>query len=233
MKTGRILAIFGCKTRPFTKTNMPRIIVVICVALIFALQTQAQVKLGLKFSPSLTSSRTSTSADTLNIDGNGSSFRFSLGLLVDYAFTDTYTFSSGVFFVPKRVNIKTDNPFYPNASEVYNLQYLQIPVTLKLYTNEIMPDLSVFFQVGGAPEIKIFEEPDREEYTLINDFNLLDVSVILGAGAEYRAGINTVLFVDFSFQRGLVNIVSKSTPDLANDFALRNTALMLDLGIKF
>ena len=212
---------------------MPRYFLVVALLVLVSVPAISQVKLGLKFSPTLTSSRTNTSQDTLNIEGNGNSFRFALGLVVDNSFTETYTFSTGLLFVPKRVSIKIDNAQYPNAVEEYNLQYLQIPITLKLYTNELIPDLSVFFQVGGAPEIKIFEEPTREEFTLIEDFNIVDINVLLAAGVEYRAGINTVLFVDFSFQRGLTNIINSSTPNLANDFSLRNTAMMLDLGIKF
>ncbi|NND30993.1 MAG: PorT family protein [Saprospiraceae bacterium] len=232
MKTHRILTIFGCKSRPFTHTPMLRYFLIIFL-FFSVLISSAQTKLGLKFSPTLTSTRTNTSKDTLDIAGNGSSFRFSLGLVVDYAFTETYTFSTGAFFLPKRVSIRVKNTNYPNRVEEYNLQYIQIPLTLKLYTNEILPDASVFFQVGGAPEIKIFEEPAKEEYTLIRDFNIIDVNVMLGAGVEYKAGINTVLFVDFSFQRGLIHIVKESDPELAGDLSLRNTAMMLNLGIKF
>lgn len=186
----------------------------------------------MKFSPSLTSSRTPTYKDTIQVEGNGSNFRFALGLIVDNSFSETYAFSTGILFVPKRISFSVDGP-HPNTSEVYNLQYLQIPVTLKLYTNEIVPDLSVFFQVGGAPEIKIFEEADKETYTLIDSFKPLDVNVMLGAGVEYRAGINTVLFINGSFQRGLMNIVDSTTPEIGDDFAIRNTVFMFDLGIKF
>ena len=182
----------------------------------------AQTKIGLKFSPLLSASRTdlryeNTVNDTLNIEPSGLFGRLSLGLVVDYSISDTYYFSTGVSFLPKKVGVDItgeDGGFYANPSEEYNLQYLQIPVTLKLFTNEVAPDLSIFFQVGAGAEIRVFEEPVEDNYSLISEFRPFDASVILGGGVEYRAGINTILFVDMSYQRGLLNIVKSTTPVL-------------------
>lgn len=196
----------------------------------------AQTKLGLKFSPAFTSSRVNMISDTVQINGNGSAFRFSLGLVVDHPLTETYYISTGLFYVPKQVSfrVQPDPGFsYKNESESYNLQYLQIPVTLKLYTNELVPSMALYFQVGGALDINVFDEPMAREYTLIREFRTLDSSVILGMGGEYRVGINTILFLGFSYQRGLGNVVKTTNPQLEDGFAIRNTVAMLDFGIKF
>jgi hypothetical protein len=213
-----------------------RVIIVFSLLIFCTHISFSQAKLGLKFSPSFSTSRTNLISDTLDIENDGSKLKFSLGLIFDYPFSDTYTLSTGIIFVPKTVQISIageNGGTYPNTFEAYNLQYLHVPLSLKLYTNEIIPDLAIFFQVGGAPEFKIFEEPVEEEYSLIESFSFMDISVLLGGGVEYRAGVNTVLFIDASYQRGLLNVVSETTPDIGNEFAIRNTMLMLDFGIKF
>jgi hypothetical protein len=196
----------------------------------------AQTKLGLKFSPAFTSSRINLLSDTIRISNDASAFRFSLGLVVDYPLTETYIFSTGLFYIPKQVSISIDpDPgfTYKNTRETYNLQYLQIPLTLKLYTNELSPAIGIYFQVGGSIDINIFSEPADRTHTLITGFKGVDTNVILGMGGEYRAGANTVLFAGFSYQRGLGNIVRTTNPEMEEGFAIRNTVVMIDFGIKF
>ncbi len=207
------------------------------IALFFSapLLIVAQPKLGLKFSPLLSTNNVETISDTLDIVKGGSAAKFGIGVIVDYAFSDTYTFSSGLIVVPKKVsvNIQGENGgTFPNASEAYNLQYLQIPLTLKLYTNEIAPDFNIFFQVGGAVEVKMDERPLEEGYILIDKFNPLDIMATIGAGVEYRVGVSTVLFGGFSFQRGLIDTVNETDPRNL-DLTITNTVFSIDLGIKF
>lgn len=202
---------------------------------------QGQSKLGLKFSPVFANSRIDLSYDdiandTLDIENDGTGTKFSLGLIFDYEITETYYFSTGLVYVPKRVAFTVageNGGSYPNASEEYRLQYLQLPISLKLFTNEVMPDLSIYFQVGGTADIKLHEEPVDEEFTLIEKFNPIDASVLLGSGLEYRAGVSTILFAGISYQRGLINTINTTNPALPDEFTIRNTVVMLDLGIKF
>lgn len=195
----------------------------------------SQAKLGLKFSPIIASNRVEFSSDTLNVDKGGSKFKFGVGLIVDLPLSETYYFSTGLLIVPKTVgfNIETENGgTYPNSFEEYNLQYLQIPVTLKLFTNEIAPDLSVYFQVGGGIDIKVDDKPLEEEYVFVEKFNPVDLNLAIGAGVEYRVGISTILFGGFNYQRGLINVVNE--PIERNiDLSIRNTVFSIDFGIKF
>lgn len=205
--------------------------------LIFVIAFQCsfgQIKLGLKFSPLLSVNQVELLSDTLDMENASSTARFSLGLIVDKPFSDTYYFSTGLIIMPKRIGINITpegGGTTPNTFEAYNLQYLQVPVTLKLYTNEIQPDLSIYFQVGGAFEIKVDDRPKDEDYIIIEKFSAFDASAMLGAGAEYRIGINTILFGGFSYQQGLINVVSEARNDL--DLNIKNSVITLDLGIKF
>ena len=194
--------------------------------LISSIGLSAQTKLGLKLAPVIASNRATNDAQT--VDSDGSSLKMSVGLIVDKPLSETYFLSTGLVYVPKMAAFRTDSA----TSEEYKLQYLQIPVTLKLFTNEVAPDIKVFFQVGGAMEIKVFDEAESPNFDTITKFNPADFSVILGSGVEYRAGINTTLFGGISYQRGLANTVS-DTINGAEDLQIRNTIFSIDLGVKF
>lgn len=193
-----------------------------------------QVKLGLKFSPLLSLNQVELISDTLDMDNGSSTARFSLGLIVDKPLSDTYYFSTGLIILPKRVGIDIipeNGGSTPNSFEAYNLQYVQIPLTLKLFTNEIQPDLSIYFQVGGSFEIKVDDKPKDEDYVIIEKFNPFDIGLQLGAGAEYRIGINTIVFGGFGYQQGLIDVVSETRNDI--DLTIKNSLISMDLGIKF
>jgi hypothetical protein len=196
--------------------------------ILFSGLTMAQTKLGLKLAPVASSNR----ANNINqdVEGEGSKMKVSIGLIVDKPLTETYYFSTGLVYIPKRVAFRFEDPTI--EAEEYNLQYLQIPVSLKLFTNEVAPDVKVFFQVGAGLEFKVYEEKQDPNYFIVNEFNAMDLSVILGSGVEFRAGINTTLFGGFSYQRGLTNAMGESAVGY-EDLQLRNTIFSIDLGVKF
>ena len=203
---------------------------------------QAQLQLGLKFSPQLSAGRTTLKDDIRNLEPDNPGFKFALGLVVDYGFAENYFFSTGLTFMPKRVAFQVANedgsslPAGTNSFEEYKTQYLQLPITLKLYTNEIQPDMQIFFQVGAAGEVKIYDQPVLEDYNLINEFQIIDASAILAAGLEYKVGLNTVLMGGFSYQRGLVNqfrTLNTENITFQEKPTYRNTIISLDVGLKF
>lgn len=193
-----------------------------------------QTQLGLKLAPVITSNRATNDAQSVKNDG--STVKLSIGLVVDQPLSDNYYLSSGLIYMPKRLAFRTaDN----SIQEEYTVQYLQIPATLKLFTNEVAPDMKVFFQIGSGLEIKVFDEPEDPDNFAVSKFNPVDIPVILGTGVEYRAGINTTIFAGVSYQRGLVNAVRETESDAGvlateyQDMQLRNTVVSIDLGVKF
>ncbi|GAB4241028.1 MAG: hypothetical protein Tsb0034_17810 [Ekhidna sp.] len=214
------------------RTSMKQIL--FSLLIICSVAASAQTRLGLKLAPVIASNRATN--DAQSVDNDGSNFKLSIGLIVDQPLSDSYYLSSGLVYIPKQAAFRTaDN----QIREQYTLQYLQIPATLKLFTNEIAPDMKVFFQVGGGIDIKVFDEPDDPDNVAITKFNPLDISVILGSGVEYRAGINTTIFAGISYQRGLANVVKEVQADAAifpaeyQDIQIRNTVVSIDLGVKF
>lgn len=220
---------------------MRKITLIVILLTLTSMSIFAQSKLGLKFSPSVSSNRISLIDSLYDVEADGSVFKFSMGLIYDHELTETYYFSTGLIFVPKQVAFMvTEEPDQPTANytkkspyESYRLNYLQIPVSLKLFTNEVQPDTRVFFQVGMAPEIKVFSEPTEEDYDLIEEFKGFDATILFGGGVEYRAGINTTLFASVTYQRGLNNVIKTETWGFQEELYIRNTLVSFDLGIKF
>ncbi len=194
---------------------------------LLSIGSMAQVKLGLKLAPVISSNRAKNDAQT--VENDGSKMKFSVGLVADKVLSDTYYLSSGLIYLPKRASFRNADG---SVEEEYKLQYLQIPATLKLFTNELAPDMKAYLQVGTALEIKVFDEAEDPTFTNIEKFTPIDIPVILGAGIEYRAGINTTLFGGFSYQRGLINTVNEASAAF-EDLQLQSTIFSIDLGVKF
>ena len=203
--------------------------------LVGALACFSQTKLGLKFSPLFSSHKTSLKSDQLEVFQGKTATRMSIGLIVDHPLTDTYFLSSGLIYLPKRVSInleEEDGGTAPtNPFESYDLNYLQAPLSLKLFNNEIAPDISLFFQVGLILEFKIFEQALNEDYEFISKFNFFDTAAIIGTGIEYRLGINTMFFSGISLQKGLINIINQTNPEYP--LVIRNQIVSIDIGMKF
>lgn len=199
---------------------------------LLALQTaHAQSKVGIKFSPTLSTNRVNDVSDGISYDENGVGGRFIFGPVLDLFITENYYFSTGLLYAPKRVGVTVTPPTGATAEEAYKLQYLQIPATLKLFTNELALDTRVYFQLGGLFELKISDKPSEETYQYIEGFRLFDLGVHLGTGVEYRVGYNTLLFGGIYYNRGLINVVTKTLGDA--DINIKNDLLGLEFGVKF
>lgn len=198
-----------------------------------AFPAAAQLELGVKFSPLINYNRMNSGSDTLAISSNGAALRFSLGLLADYGFQDNYFFSTGLLYVTKQVRAKSENSSEGTIrEETYNLQYLQIPITLKLLTNEVALDKKIYVQLGGNLDLNIDEKAEASSNILVEDFRLLDFSLLLGVGMEMKLGVSTSFFAGVSYTRGLVNVVAAQAP-LDGDLEINNDYFGIDLGIKF
>ena len=192
---------------------------------------KAQVKLGIQLNPMLSSSRIESLSDTITISKNKNDIKFRFGLIVDSQKNETYFLSTGLLYAPKTISIVGSNS-NTLITENYNLQYLQVPVSLKLFTNEIQLDTKLYFQLGVMAEAKISEKAEVKTNFLVEEFKIYDASLLLGAGVEYNAGLNTVVFGGFSYNRGLLNPVMQSAP-IDQEIIIKNDLFNLDLGIKF
>ena len=200
------------------------------LGLLLAFGAEAQSKIGIKLSPTLSTNRIKYDGKDKAFSSDGVGGRFVFGPIYDHFLTENYSFSTGLLYAPKRVGLEIRQGG-TSTTESYRLQYLQLPVTLKLFTNELALDTRLFFQLGGLFDIKISEKADAD-VPVVDRFQFFDAGVHLGIGVEHRLGYNTVLFGGFFYNRGLVNAAAKTT-GLADKLRINNDLLGLDLGVKF
>lgn len=221
-------------------------------ALVASVSTaSAQVEIGLKLSPSITSLRAESTSKN-NFASDGSQLGFSGGLVVDYFFGENYAFSTGLELAGKGGTIRyTDylNSGNGNGNPVavsmkISTQYLQVPLSVKLFTNEIAPATRLYFQVGGSLNVpigtridgsKFYKDPVTNTENKSSDYvYLFDADALVAAGAEYTLGKSTKLFAGLGYHRGLVDIDRYFESKRGfSDVTIKNSSFGLDLGIKF
>ncbi|MCC3155040.1 porin family protein [Hymenobacter sp. BT770] len=209
----------------------------------------AQFEIGLKVSPSITSLRAESPADHA-FTSDGSQVGFGGGLVVDYFFGENYAFSTGLLLTGKGGSIKytdvsggvTGQSFVVPLK--FNTQYLGVPLTVKLFTNEIAPATRLYFQVGGALNVpigtrinssKFFKDPATNNENKASDYvYFVDADALVSVGTEYQMAKSTKLFAGISYNRGLVDIDHYFEKSRGfKDVTIKNSSFALDLGIKF
>jgi hypothetical protein len=199
----------------------------------------SQVKLGLNLNPGLLINRVTdpkVAGDTLTYSKKGAGLKFAAGPDIHVMFSDNYGMTFGLWYAARRAGVATtDKNTGVERKDVYNLQYVQIPVTLRMYTNEIATDMKLYFQVGGTFDVKLaskFKKLAIADDPIIRKFGRFDASILAGAGVELQMGSNTALTGGIRYQRGLINNASKFDAGVQK-FKLNSDFISLDLGIKF
>ena len=209
------------------------------------LWTTHLIEMSIRFAPSLDLNTAEGTGNYAGFRANGAGVRMSVGPSLDYFFfKDRYAFSSGLWYTIKRSGFQMPgsfgetrwNPSAPEKESVYNLQYLQIPMTVKMFANNIAPDLRLYVQTGGLLSIKLAERAldqarnglymaetggDRRQY------GFGDVELLLGAGVQYKINQNNAFNLGMSYQRGLIDI------SRGRDLLSKSRVVSLELGFKF
>ena len=219
---------------------MKKITLLFSFVLILSASSFAQLKIGLNLSPALgfnrlqlTDEKSSTTAAT-----NGVSLKFIAGPELSFYIGDNYAFTTGIWYVAKRAGFDFTRPDLTTPTLqvtdpiVYNLQYVQLPATFKLFTNEIATDMKLYFQVGGAVDVKIGEKLKGSKVKASEAvFKPIDASLIVGSGVELQMGESTYFLIGLRYTRGLINILKDKDP--YKNIDLKSDLVSLDLGIRF
>lgn len=203
------------------------------------------VELGLQVGLNLASN----SVESNYFENSGTGVRLSGGLVADIYLAERYAFSTGVRYTIKRSGLQTTSA--GNSSSYFNLQTLQLPVTLKLFTSEIAQDTRLYFQLGGALDIKLAERPlDKPTNFVYNAtreqdgsvYKSLGASLLLAAGVELQLTDTNKAYVGLSYNRGLsqamgsvaTNKVAPFNGEKVNDvISSFNHLFGIEVGIKF
>ncbi len=182
------------------------------------------------------------SSDSDKINPNGSIFHMQAGLQMDYYFQENYAFVLG--FGINNLGGKLlyeDSTSYSNGNQdvniepgqkvTMNLQYLDIPIGLKLKTEELGYG-TFFLQLGFNPMFNINAHITSEDGSFEKDDIKASVSTFnlayhVGAGLEYRLGGNTALIGGVRWTSGLTNVTENDGVNLSLN------AVSIHLGILF
>ncbi|MFN5356795.1 MAG: porin family protein [Bacteroidota bacterium] len=166
---------------------------------------------GLKVLPSMAWIK----PDAKEITRDGSRIGFGYGIQTEIRFQENYSFATGLQIQYRGGNLKyTDEVTLP--AEVNNefdikLQYVEIPLTLKMLTNPF-GKIRVYGQFGVSPGYLIRAESSNE-IDGDNDFmdyaNAFNMNMIIGSGIEYTISGTTVAFVGLEFNNGFLNVFDK------------------------
>ncbi len=186
------------------------------------------------------------SSDTKETINSGLRPGFSIGLALDRYFAENYAFSTGLFLVNAsgRVNysdtidLEFKNSIMElNANEniIYKIQYLTIPLGLKLKTNQI-GYLTLFTNVGVDPKIVIGGKADIpyasiEDENITEELNMFNLGYHLSAGAEYSLGGRTALVFGLSYENNFLDITKDNEGQ--PDDRVRHNILRFKLGVNF
>jgi hypothetical protein len=214
------------------------------IALVTLAEDEQGFHFGLRAAPSLAWLR----SDTKGYNTDGTKFGFSYGLITEFNFAHRYAFATGIDVTYRGGKFKTLESFNNGDSVVstsssYTLQYIEIPITLKLKTNEI-GYLTYYLQAGVAPGVNIRA---RESYNAtlqhkvngaietisskdegvdiqdnINNFNL---SMIIAGGVEYTISGSTVMLVGIQFNNGFLDVFD-GTPKVNSNYLALTLAVL-------
>lgn len=191
-----------------------------------------EYRIGIKLAPTLSNVRTSVGDGGTSLERDGSAVKFLLGAFVDIPFKENYFFHGGVNFASKATKISAQNGLSAMRMEEYDHEYLQIPLLLKLYTNELMLDTRLFFNFGVIPEIRLNTSSEDPGNLLITEFSDFDLAGNFGGGVERSIGVNTRIFAGLNYNIGFLNTV-KAQSTAYNEFTIKSNLFSLEIGIKF
>ncbi len=195
-----------------------------------------KIRIGFKADPTITWLGPKESFVTKD----GSKFGFSYGFVLDFIIDPNYAIATGLQIAHVGGKIKTKNDiglFEEGLSpqeNTYNLnlQYVEIPVALKLKTNPIN-NLTYWGQFGTYLGINIGArlngsvdgKTEFKKEKVTSDIQPINAGLLLGAGVEYPLNDKTTLSVGLGFQNGFVDVTKNSKWNdgkvILNNLALR------------
>jgi hypothetical protein len=217
-----------------------------------SLFAQSKFHPGLTFNPIFGFLKAQTSSPITNASNKGVKLGFSYGVMADYMFADNYGLNFELRFAHFNNAYQAVSSTGGVSTSVTDIQkvhkqYLQIPVSLKMKTNQI-GYIKYFGQFGFAPSINLRTRVDKSVQVSgsgaidSSDLNYLklykpfNIFLIIGGGLEYNFGGSTSLMVGLTFENGFINMARQNDKFYQRNgyfIDLRDKAIVLNLGIFF
>ena len=210
--------------------------------------TRKKFKIGFNLAPSIDFFQANT--EGVNLDKVRAKFGY--GLMAEFAFTNNYAITFGlehkmagasldfdVVAADARYFDQSDKTEYRLLTRVHRLDYVNIPITFKLMTNEIgyftyFGQFGVDLSILASSQAKDSRQallssttdtsgvvsevfgPASEAQDFIGRYNqtmFINVKLRIGAGFEWNFSGNTALVVSVSYHNGFIDLMKDANID--------------------
>jgi len=190
--------------------------------------------------------------DTKGFNNEGLIPGVSWGFITEFHLLENYAISTGfnVAYIYGKMNFRYDNSIgnvkdEGHLTRKYKLQYLQIPLALKMKTNEIgkiriygIIGLGTSFLIRGMAKDEYKGDAGGEftddKVNVYDDVVFFRESLIIGAGIETAIAENVTLVTGVKFDNGFLNIMQEDKRYLAEDEPkVINNFIELTIGVLF
>ncbi|MFT7101789.1 MAG: hypothetical protein ACJAYA_000345 [Bacteroidia bacterium] len=207
--------------------------------------TRKKFKIGFNLSPSIDFFQTNTEG----VDLDKVRAKFGYGLMAEYAFTNNYAIAFGLEHKMAGASLdfaadadaryldQSDETEYRLLTRSHRLDYVNIPITLKLMTNEI-GYFTYFGQFGVDLSILASSQARDQRQTVMdtsivvgvvselfgsagetdfigryNQTMFINIKLRIGAGFEWNFSGNTALVVSVSYHNGFIDLMKDANKD--------------------
>jgi len=188
---------------------------------------------GLKATPTLCWLR----VDAEGVKNDGIRIGFTYGLTTEFRIAKNYAFATGVDVSYRGGKYRVDLGSLGELKVTQRLQYLDVPIALKLKTNEI-GYIKYYGSFGFLPGvlIKANQDVDSPNTSLIpnsskrsnqSDFSAFNMGLVVGGGLEYNVGGSTSFTAGLVYNNGFIDIWDMKDAQMNTDY------ITLNLGILF
>lgn len=183
------------------------------------------------------------------VSNDGSRAGFCFGLAFNRYFSPNYSFSTGINLMTAggrltgTDSIHLDLPNFkykeavvaPGKTVIYKVQYVSIPLGLKLQTNQI-GYLTVFADAGIDPKVAIGGKLDVPSLDIKgenagSELRMFNLSYHITAGIEYGLGGNTAFVAGLGFENNFLDVTKDSKDDLSD--IITQKIISFRLGVNF
>lgn len=213
------------------------IVSVFCGALL-SLQGQSRIRFNVHADPQFAW----FNSDEDNVVPDGSIFHIQTGIQLDLFFDKNYAFAFGfgINNMGGKLLYTDSTAFYSNEDTIlinpgqtvkHNLQYLDIPLGIKLKTEEL-GYATFFFEVGLNPMVNINARASTSDDTLNKknireSINLFNLGYHAGIGVEYRLGGSTAAIGGLRWSSGLTDVTDNDRASITMN------AISIHIGVLF
>lgn len=181
---------------------------------------QEGLKIGIRFSP-IISFASITDEDNNDIPGleTGSTLGLSYGIILNYGFTENYSFHTGLHIVNKGFDRSSTGDSIPSIQDV-RITTVEIPIALKARSNEVSNGIYISGKFGGSIDIGTGY---KNEYSGIDPktglavttpgvtkdtklINPLTLSFLFGLGVDWEIDRVGMVNIGLTYHQGLSNI---------------------------